>query len=151
MENKGKYGGFEDVTYEATGFFRVEGAGRKWRLVDPEGHPFFIIGINHVDAAALKYKENIHIWRGRYGSRGRWIHEGVVKPLKSWGFNTIRPLLDEPWFIGWHWCAYIENPARSDGVKNPWDKPHQDFVEPVSEFNHRVYEFVLEEGQHLVY
>ena len=88
-ESKDRYGGFAGVSLEATGFFRLEGGGRKWRLVDPEGHPFFIVGINHVDDASLKYDENIHIWRERYGSREKWIRDCVVKSLKEWGFNAL--------------------------------------------------------------
>jgi len=302
-ESKDRYGGFAGVSLEATGFFRLEGGGQKWRLVDPEGHPFFIVGINHVDDASLKYDENIHIWRERYGSREKWIRDCVVKSLKEWGFNalawtkervtiefrhspewtpeefrvaempyiphmdfvsmeswnyqgfypdvfskafeercdyqaryrkydpnhlmlgdrlngdsgiseavleamepfvdvlsvqyfsgyeemmpnlrkwqgivdkpvlpadfgcrcpthfrpndhregimnqadrarfyirTLKGLLKEPWFIGWHWCSYVENPARSNGLKDPWDEPHRDFVEPVGDFNRSVYDF----------
>ncbi len=81
--------GHQSVSLEATGFFRLEGEGRKWRLVDPEGHPFFIVGINHVDDSALKYDDNIHIWRERYGSREKWIRDCVVKSLREWGFNAL--------------------------------------------------------------
>jgi hypothetical protein len=88
-ESKDRYGGFAGVSLKATGFFRLEGGGREWRLVDPEGHPFFIVGINHVDDASLKYDENIHIWRERYGSREKWIRDCVVKSLKEWGFNAL--------------------------------------------------------------
>jgi hypothetical protein len=56
--------------------------------------------------------------------------------------ESISVLLKEPWFIGWHWCAYVENPARGWGIKDPWDEPYQDFVVPVTEFNKQVYEKV---------
>jgi hypothetical protein len=58
--------------------------------------------------------------------------------------NTMSHLLGEPWFIGWHWCAYVENKARGYGVKDPWDEPCQDFAGPVSDFNRRVYEIIFE-------
>ncbi len=29
--------------------------------------------------------------------------------------QSLKALLDEPWFVGWHWCSYIENPARGWG------------------------------------
>ena len=56
----------------------------------PEGSPFFSIGINHIDPATLRYPENIHLWREKYGgSTLRWIEESVVPNLKSWGFNSV--------------------------------------------------------------
>ena len=54
--------------------------------------------------------------------------------------DSISAVLDEPWFVGWHWCAYIENKARGWGIKDPWDEPYEDFVGPVSEFNKSVYD-----------
>jgi len=48
----------------------------------------------------------------------------------------------QPWFIGWHWCAYVENTGRGWGVKDPWDEPYQEFAGPVSAFNHQVYDRV---------
>jgi hypothetical protein len=29
-----------------------------------------------------------------------------------------------------HWCSYLENPARGWRIKDPWDQPYADFVEP---------------------
>lgn len=54
--------------------------------------------------------------------------------------DTLSPLLEQNWFLGWHWCAYIENKARGWGMKDPWDNPYEDFVGPVSEFNKSVYD-----------
>lgn len=83
------YGGYTGKTFNATGFFRIEKDDDRWWLVDPEGHPFFIIGIAHVDDATMKYDHNISIYKERYGSRKKWISDCVVKSLKEWGFNTI--------------------------------------------------------------
>ncbi|MFC1735343.1 agarase [Candidatus Hydrogenedentota bacterium] len=52
--------------------------------------------------------------------------------------RILTQLLQEPWFVGWHWCSYIENPARSNGIKDPWDNPHRDFLGPVGDFNREV-------------
>jgi len=43
----------------------------------------------------------------------------------------------EPWFAGWHWCAYVENTGRGWGLKDPWDEPYRDLVGPVAEHNRR--------------
>ena len=29
-----------------------------------------------------------------------------------------------------HWCFYLENTAHGRGIKDPWDQPYVDFVEP---------------------
>lgn len=42
------------------------------------------------------------------------------------------------WCLGWHWCAYVENPQRGWGLKDPWDEPYEDLVGPIAEVNRRV-------------
>ena len=42
------YGGWAGTTEVATGFFRTQQVDGRWWLIDPEGHPFFSNGINHV-------------------------------------------------------------------------------------------------------
>ena len=41
----GRYGGRADIRLARTGFFRTEILDGRWRLVDPDGHPLFSIGI----------------------------------------------------------------------------------------------------------
>ena len=48
---------------------------------------------------------------------------------------AVSAVLDEPWFLGWHWCAYVENTGRGWRMKDPWDEPYSDFVDPVTAFN----------------
>jgi hypothetical protein len=73
-----------------SGFFTVGRRGDHWWFITPREEPFFSIGMNHVDSSALRYAENIRIWREKYGnSQKRWIQEAVAPDLKSWGFNTI--------------------------------------------------------------
>jgi hypothetical protein len=83
------FGGTIERQFRATGFFRTEQASDRWWLVDPDGGGFITIGLNHCDETNLKYPHNLEIWRKKYGSRERWIKEGVIKDLKAWGFNTI--------------------------------------------------------------
>ena len=79
-----------DITFEGTGHFRVEKTPDRWWFVDPDGNAFLMIGVAHADDSDLKYPHNVEIWRDTYGgSKERWIREGVVPDLKSWGFNTI--------------------------------------------------------------
>jgi len=70
--------------------FTVGQRSGRWWLITPEGEPFFSIGLNHIDSASLRYTENIHIWREKYGgSMERWLKESVRPDLQSWGFNTV--------------------------------------------------------------
>lgn len=75
---------------EPEGFFTLGRRKDHWWLITPGGKPFFTIGLNHIDPASLRYPENIHIWREKYGgSTIRWIRESVAPNLKAWGFNTV--------------------------------------------------------------
>ena len=62
------------------GFFTLGRRDDHWLLITPDGEPFFSLGLNHIDPASLRYPENIHIWRDKYGgSTRRWIR-GAVAP-----------------------------------------------------------------------
>ena len=74
----------------ADGFFTLAQRQGRWWLITPKGEPFFSIGLNHIDPASLRYPENVHLWRDKYGgSTLRWIRESVAPNLKRWGFNTV--------------------------------------------------------------
>ena len=70
-------------------FFTVARRNGHWWFITPDGEPLFSIGMNHIDSATLRYPDNVHIWRARYGTEERWLREGVVRRLRDWGFNTI--------------------------------------------------------------
>ena len=53
---------------------------------------------------------------------------------------SLSPLVSKDYFLGWHWCAYVENPHRGWAIKSHMDEPYWDFVNPVSEFNAAVLE-----------
>jgi len=75
---------------EPFGYFTLGQRNGRWWLITPSQVPFFSIGLNHIDPASLRYPENIHIWREKYGgSTIRWIRESVVPNLREWGFNTV--------------------------------------------------------------
>ena len=88
--DRDSYGATRHVRTAGTGFFRVEQIGGRWWFVSPDGHGFLSMGINHLDLAALKYPDNIHIFRDRYQSNTEtFIRKGISEPLRDWGFNTI--------------------------------------------------------------
>lgn len=72
------------------GYFTLGRRKDRWFFLRPDGRPFFSLGLNHIDPATLRYQENIHIWREKYGgSQKRWLQESVAPNLRSWGFNTV--------------------------------------------------------------
>lgn len=89
MSNFSNYGGDAEVALAATGYFGLTQADGQWSFVDPDGHPFISVGVNHADSTNLRYAHNEKIWNERYGTQERWIREAVVPDLRSWGFNTI--------------------------------------------------------------
>jgi hypothetical protein len=54
--------------------------------------------------------------------------------------DELESVINEPWWLGMHWCAYIENKARGWGIKDPWDQPYEDFVRPVTDYNESIYD-----------
>jgi hypothetical protein len=71
-------------------FFTTAKRHGRWWFITPAGRLFFSIGLNHIDAATLRYAENVHLWRTKYGnSMRRWLQEAVAPDLKAWGFNTV--------------------------------------------------------------
>ncbi|MGH9471624.1 MAG: putative Ig domain-containing protein, partial [Terriglobales bacterium] len=84
-----QYGGVSAVSLTNTsGYFRTQKVGSRWVLVDPDGHPYFLLGVFGVDyqltntaagAAAVmaKYSNNEYTWGLQ-----------TVRRLRSWGFNA---------------------------------------------------------------
>ncbi|NJK84968.1 MAG: hypothetical protein HC906_02325 [Bacteroidales bacterium] len=46
--DRDKYGGSVSERYTATGYFRLEKTGKRWIFIDPDGHPFWSVGVNGV-------------------------------------------------------------------------------------------------------
>ena len=92
-----------------SGFFTVEKRRGRWRLIAPDGAPFFSLGMNHIDSAGLRHPENIRLWQERYGnSHERWIRQAVAPDLRDWGFNTI----------GWAQEVVVRGPAMTRHSRN---------------------------------
>jgi hypothetical protein len=73
----------------AKGFFTIGKRNGRWWFITPEGRPFFSVGLNHIDSATLRYRENSHLWRSKYdNSMKKWL-EQVRSDLLEWGFNTV--------------------------------------------------------------
>ncbi len=53
------YGGDKNTSSKATGYFRVETSGGKFRMIDPDGHRFIVKGIVSVTPGNSKTTKNI--------------------------------------------------------------------------------------------
>jgi len=103
-----------------SGFFSIFPFTDQRRLLaTPEGKPFLAIGFNHIDSSAMRYPQNIAIWRNRYGSsEERWIKERVAPDLRSWGFNSI----------GWTQELVLRE-KNYDQYSSAWTRDHYRWTE----------------------
>jgi len=76
------------MTTEQRCFTAGKRAGRWW-FITPDGEPFWSIGMNHIDSAALRFPESGGVWEREFGnSMERWLR-AVARDLREWGFNTV--------------------------------------------------------------
>lgn len=81
------YGGLSDVTVKAgTGFFGVRKVGERWVFVDPNGHPFWMLGVFAVDINTDTSLGTTYTL-AKYGSMANWGLQ-AVRRLRSWEFNS---------------------------------------------------------------
>ncbi len=78
-----------DEKRASPGFFSVAKNNGRHQLIDPQGQPFWSIGMNHVDPATLRYRESGDVWTEQFdNSMERWLG-AVREDLTDWGFNTL--------------------------------------------------------------
>jgi hypothetical protein len=82
------FGGFKDIQASATGWFRIEKIAGRDILVTPEGHPFILLGINHIGAISQHGKNEPDIFAEKYGSDWGELREDIVKQFAEWRFNS---------------------------------------------------------------
>lgn len=82
-----RYGGDARSKGKASGFFRVEqSAGGRWRLVDPDGHPFYNVGLAVVKSSVGKSETALAARKEKYGDEAAWA-EKTADELREMGFN----------------------------------------------------------------
>ena len=71
------------------GSYTIEKRDGRWWFITPDGAPFWSIGINHIDSAALRFAESDGVWEREFdNSHERWLG-AVADDLRDWGFNTM--------------------------------------------------------------
>jgi hypothetical protein len=101
-----RYGGWTKRTFEKTGWFRTHHDGRRWWLVDPDGHAFLSTGIDCVrpgEEARVdlfpeicdfiptedgKYAESITYDKGQ-----KFVNYGILNLIEAFG--------EDHWFEAW--------------------------------------------------
>ena len=101
-----KWGGWLDRQWQATGFFRTAQEEGRWWLVDPDGHPFWSVGLDCVDLnidSACTGLEKALAWQPPV--------EGAFAPAHlegHWGQQAVNYLIanfirafGESWYERW--------------------------------------------------
>jgi len=138
-ENWSRYGGWLQLRFEPSGFFRVQQhQDGRWWFVDPEGYAFFSTGMDCVrptsetpvegreflfealpagsGRTADFYRSNVMLRFGAQEWQSLW-KQWQEKRLRSWGFNTIAnwsdPLMFRPAAL-----PYVTSIRASVGARN---------------------------------
>jgi hypothetical protein len=81
------YGGRADITWDAAGFVRVRHQGKRWWLVDPEGHPLLHVGVVSVSPGGNSQTAKAALAE-KYGSAENWAR-AAAQLLRDHGFNGV--------------------------------------------------------------
>jgi hypothetical protein len=109
-----RWGGWEDLRFENTGFFRTHHDGRRWWLVDPDGYAFWSVGPDCVTVRISWLSADVPqalTWvpdpEGPYGpvystfpNRGRTINYLTANLMRAFG--------PEEWYERWAQIALAE-------------------------------------------
>ncbi len=102
-----RWGGWKDLRFEATGFFRTQHDGKRWWLVDPDGYAFWSAGVDcvRVDTeAAVDGLENALEWipdLPEYAAAHRDTELWGRKSINYLAANFIRAFGREQWYQRW--------------------------------------------------
>lgn len=151
--NYGKFGGYLNTEFEATGFFRIEKINDRWWFVDPEGHLFLSTSSNGIGpgstgtpAARREYifdtlppqpgrqgqsrfrSYNFLGWnlQRRYGDEWRnKANEMTIRRMDAWGFTTGSQALFKPYITYFRAQGGVE----IMGIPDVWSQDFQKNVE----------------------
>ncbi len=96
MATLDSYGGWTQLRFEATGYFRLEEAKGRWWFVTPKGHAFLSHGVNHIGEGLLKNPYNRDHWAQTFGlasvddeAFSERFFDKVRKDMQATGWNTL--------------------------------------------------------------
>jgi len=87
---------FRDATIRVcsntTGYFHPEKSGGRWWLCTPQGHTFFIIGVDAVSPSQSAGSDGMSHYQkvvAKYGDADAYWAEATARRVQHWGFNTL--------------------------------------------------------------
>ncbi len=96
------WGGWKDKRVEATGFFRTHHDGKRWRLVDPDGHYFWSAGLDCVRAYIRSFSKDLETaltWLPNEGDPMRVAYDG--QSMNYLQANFMRAFGPDDWRQRW--------------------------------------------------
>ena len=106
-DSRSRWGGYKGEQYEATGYFRTERRGETWWFVDPDGHPFWSIGVTGFAPRVASYHQYIEealSTRPANGSGSSGQDPHTTDFLQS---NLKRVFGETSWYE--NWLTMMEN------------------------------------------
>lgn len=84
----GTYGGISNAGFQgnATGYFHTEIIGGRTFIIDPEGYPYFAVGMNTVELGATDAQKAASV--AMFGSE-EGFYQGVTDKFRELGINTV--------------------------------------------------------------
>jgi agarase len=116
------------------GTFTVRAQGGKLTLIDPAGHPFYSLGINHVDMDGYYDRKGVNLYKdsvtAKYGTLQNWA-AAQRKRFDGWGINTIAAFSNVDPFVGSNiaYTVYINTLESDTDLWNPaWEQTANDAI-----------------------
>lgn len=103
-ESFSRWGGWKEVRFEGRGFFSRHHDGRRWWLVDPDGHPFWSAGLDSVRVdtqANFEGLEEALSWKPDPQGPYRAIYSSNGTHINYLAANFIRAFGPEQWYPRW--------------------------------------------------
>ncbi len=107
------YGGARELRFKATGFFRSHHDGRRWWLVDPEGHAFWSAGLDCVRSTIgtnISDLKDALEWspEGKPGFEAAVGERNGAMEVDFFRSNLIRAFGPEQWKTNWEKLALAD-------------------------------------------
>lgn len=81
-----RWGGLMEESYDSTGYFHVINNGRRFVIVDPDGHPYYNVGLCKVDVEVCTSQRVLENTLKKFGSMENWA-EKTVQRLRELGIT----------------------------------------------------------------
>src|SRR5690606_9552695 len=81
---KSRYGGWEEIKTNATGYFHVKKIGDRWWGVDPDGYLYINIALNSINQR--RSDRNKKALADKFGTAEQWI-DSTLNLLQDFGIN----------------------------------------------------------------